>query len=47
MTTIFDYIFEDNSIVQMLDLSDNDMGPQGAEYIADRLKEIYFVYVLF
>ena len=32
-----------NSIVQTLDLSDNDMGTQGAEYIADMLKENYFV----
>ena len=29
--------------MQTLDLSDNDMGPQGAEYIADMLKENYFV----
>lgn len=32
-----------NSIVQTLDLADNDMGPKGAEYIADMLKENNFV----
>ena len=37
------FILKGNSIVQTLDLSDNDMGPQGAEYIADMLKENYFV----
>ena len=41
--TIFFSLFQHNSIVQTLDLSENDMGPRGAEYIADMLKENNFV----
>ena len=39
----FCFVFQHNSIVQTLDLADNDMGPKGAEYIADMLKENNFV----
>jgi len=32
-----------NSSVESLDLGDNDMGPMGAMYIADTLKENNFI----
>ena len=35
--------FQGNSCIQTLDLTDNNMGPKGAEYIADALKENTFI----
>lgn len=35
--------FQGNGSIETLDLSDNDMGPQGAEYLADTLRENTFI----
>ena len=36
-------ISQSNSTIDTLDLSDNDIGPLGAKYIADALKENTFI----
>ena len=37
------FIEQNNSVVTKLDLSDNWLGPQGAEYLAKMLKENCFI----